>query len=93
MSTDSLRNEMMEAFNEGKKYVLCINRPDGYCVTVAGASPSLLANYMAIEYGADGIKSFVCGNSNIYEIRNDHPTMKDGWCLNKVDFSLEQEVA
>ena len=85
--TDILRNEMKNAFNAGKKYLITIKCPGGH-LTLFGESPSLLGLNMINQFGDEGVSSFLRGDSNIYEVRNDHPTYKDGWFLQPVDFSV-----
>jgi len=87
--TNELRNDMMNAFNEGKKYFLAIKYSGGVRTAYAEA-PSLLAAFVLKQYGAEGIESFARGDSNIYEIRNDHPRFKDGLFLQTVMVSFQK---
>lgn len=86
-TTEDLRNAMKNAFNRGKKYMLAIKCSGGVQCAYAEA-PSLLGVFILKQYGAKGIESFVRGDSNIYEIRNDHHLLKDGWFLQPIDFSI-----
>jgi hypothetical protein len=78
---------MKNAFYAGKKYLLTIKCPGGRR-TLFGQTPSQLGLIMIQKFGEDGVLSFVRGESNIYEVRNDHPTLKDGWFLQPVNFSV-----
>jgi len=84
---DNLRNDMKNAFYEGKKYLLTVKCPGGRR-TLFGPSPAVLGGYMVQMFGLDGVLSFLREESNIYEVRNDHPTLKDGWFLQPVNFSV-----
>lgn len=86
---DDLRNEMRNAFNQGKKYMLTI-RSDGGVLTTYAEAPSFLGGLVLEKFGAEGIKSFARGDSNIYEIRNDHPHLKDGLFLQTVNVLFEK---
>ena len=85
-TTNVLRNEMKNKYNEGQKYMLVINSSDGVRRAYAEA-PYILGLYVVDKYGAEGIESFSRGDSQVYEIRNDHPRLQDGWFLKPVGFS------
>jgi hypothetical protein len=85
--TDELRNDMRNAFNAGKKYLLAIQDKGGVRTAYAEA-PALLGAYVVEQLGAEGIESYTRGNTKFYEIRNDHPRLRDGWFLQPIIVSF-----
>ena len=86
-TTEELRNDIRNAFNQGKKYLLTI-KVEGLIRTLYGEAPSILGAFVVEHFGEMGIEAFTRGDANIYEIRNDHPHRKDGWFIHTVPFSV-----